>query len=93
MAPYDVPDKLLPELTAFLNDCHHPAAAPEPLITLTSHFQLFRHILNTKKLFISLTNTSSRKTRQEIFLRTLQLLNLQPVTLFYQSPVIEVSSF
>jgi hypothetical protein len=77
-------EEILNELRTFLNRTHHASSAPEPLNKMTSHYQLHHHILNKNLLFISLTNTSSRKNRQEIFLRSLDILRMEPSSLIYQ---------
>jgi hypothetical protein len=74
----------LNNLRSFLQKTHHPSSAPEPMINLTSHIHLDVHILDWKTLRLTLTNTCSRKTRQEIFLQSLAILKMTPEFLFYQ---------
>lgn len=89
MALKEIQEPLPSSLITIIKYLHHHAAAPEPLNQYGSHFQIFRHQVNTKKLFISLTNTSSRKIRQQLLLQTLQHLNLLPIKLIYQEQSIE----
>jgi hypothetical protein len=77
------------DLNLYLRHHHHPASAPEPLLNLTSHFQILNHLLNKNHLYISLTNTSSRKTRQELLLTAMHILQLTPKTFIYQEQTSE----
>jgi hypothetical protein len=68
----------------FLTEFHTLISAPEPLATLTSHFQILKLKADPLMIAISLTNTSSRDLRQRIFLTVLQILQLTPHTMTIQ---------
>jgi hypothetical protein len=77
-------NEILEDIRLFLEMNHHPHAAPEPLITMTSHLQIAHHALNTNKIFIQLTNTSSRQMRQKILLTIMRMIGMEPKTHIYQ---------
>jgi hypothetical protein len=78
----------LQDKTTFLNHHQHPHAAHEPLSPFTSHFQIHQSVMNPLKLFISLTNTSSRATRHQLFTRTMETLELKPQILIFHEQTI-----
>lgn len=74
----------LQELTTKIQLIHTVENAPEPMNIFTSHFQLLQNTLDQYQILVSLTNTCSRKTRQEIFHNTITILNIDYTTMIYQ---------
>jgi hypothetical protein len=66
-------------------DIHQLRYAPEPLATMTSHFQLLHQSQKENSLWISLTNTSSRKTRPDLIQKVMRVLyQYKPTKTFIQ---------
>jgi hypothetical protein len=62
------------QILSMITDIHQLRYAPEPLATMTSHFQLIHQSTNETSIWISLTNTSGRKIRPDIFQKTIRIL-------------------
>jgi hypothetical protein len=81
---HEISDHQLQEATAMIEEFHTLSRAPEPMARYTSHLQIFYVVEDRSLIVISLTNTSSRIIRQQIFTQLLRILNLQPAFLTIQ---------
>jgi hypothetical protein len=79
-------DQQVNQILSVAESIHQLRYAPEPLATLTSHLQILHQSAKENSIWISLTNTSSRKTRPDLFQKILQIAyQYKPVKMFVQT--------
>jgi hypothetical protein len=79
-------DQQVNQILSVAESIHQLRYAPEPLATLPSHLQILHQSAKENSIWIQLINTSSRKTRPDLFKKILQITyQYKPVKMFVQS--------
>jgi hypothetical protein len=79
-------DHQVNQILPIAESIHQLRYTPEPLATLPSHLQILHQSAKENSIWIQLTNTSSRKTRPDLFQKIIAVTyQYSPIKMFIQS--------